>query len=237
LKPAVKPQLSPFTKDKAWRVNDRQELLERYETACALIDPAAIMIQELIPGAGGEQFSYAALCLDGSPVATVVARRSRQYPIDFGRSSTFVETVEQPHVEEIGQRIVREMRFTGLVEIEFKRDPRSGVYKLLDINPRIWGWHTLGQRAGVDFSYLLWRMTRGESITPVRGRAGARWMRLSTDVLAGLSEYRHGRLSIRNYLKSLCGSVEPAVFAPDDPLPGLLEIPLGAYLVLKRRWL
>ena len=106
------------------------------------------MIQELIPGSGrdgdGEQLSYAALCRRGAPLAQVVAaRRTRQYPPDFGRASTFVETIEEPEVEEMSRRLLGHLGFDGLVEVEFKRDPRDGELKLLDINPRVWGWHTL----------------------------------------------------------------------------------------------
>lgn len=234
LKPAVKPVLNAFTMAKAWRVEDRESLLARYDEACTMVDPGVIMIQEMIPGGGEEQFSYAALCLDGRPLASLVARRTRQYPVDFGRSSTFVETVDEEHIEEAGKRLVGEMEFTGVIEVEFKRDPRNGLYKLLDVNPRIWGWHTLGSRAGADFSYLLWQLIQGDSLSEVRGRAGVRWVRMSTDLAAAVSEIRHGRLSIRAYLKSLFGPVESAIFAADDPLPALLEAPLGAYLMLKR---
>jgi D-aspartate ligase len=236
LKPAVKPAMNPFTVAKAWRVDDRQSLLTNYDIACTMVDRNAILLQELIPGGSEEQFSYAALCLEGQPLASVVARRSRQYPTDFGRSSTFVETVEQREVEQLGRDIVGGMRFTGVVEVEFKRDPRTDAFKLLDINPRIWGWHTLGQRAGVDFSYLLWRVTQREFVSSARGRAGVGWRRMSTDLPAAIKEIWSGRLSVFDYLRSLRGSVESAIFASDDPLPGLLEIPLSAYLIVKRRW-
>ena len=36
------------------------------------------------------------------------------------------------------------------LEIEFKRDIRDGRPKLLDINARAWGWHSIGARAGVE---------------------------------------------------------------------------------------
>src|SRR6185503_11115456 len=52
LKPAFKQNFNDLTHAKAWRVNDRQELLARYEAACKLMDPSLIMVQELIPGGG-----------------------------------------------------------------------------------------------------------------------------------------------------------------------------------------
>ncbi len=235
LKPAVKQSLNEFTQAKAWRVTDRSSLLARYDEASALVDPSVIMIQEMIPGGGEEQYSYAGVCVDGRPVAWLSARRTRQYPLDFGRSSSYVETVECPEIEEPTRQLLAAMHFTGLVEVEFKRDRRNGLYKLLDINPRVWGWHTVGRAAGVDFPYLLWRIMQGEEVPEVCGRAGVRWIRMATDLLAASAGIRSGHLSPLAYLQSLRGPIESAVFAVDDPLPGLLELPLLVYQEWKQR--
>jgi predicted ATP-grasp superfamily ATP-dependent carboligase len=234
LKPAIRSSLNPFTIAKAWLAPDHATLLARYAEACAFIDPDLIMIQELVPGAGETQFSYAALCRAGEPVASVVARRIRQWPMDFGRASSYVETIEAPEVEAQAMPLLKALRFDGIVEVEFKRDPRDGRYKLLDINPRVWGWHTLASRAGIDFPYLLLRMMSGSPIAPVRGRPGVRWVRALTDVPTALGEIRSGRLSPFGYLSSLRGPIEFAVLAWDDPVPALVEIPATLALAWKR---
>ncbi|HZU07179.1 MAG TPA: ATP-grasp domain-containing protein [Chloroflexota bacterium] len=234
LKPAIKEPFYRQTHAKAWRVDDRATLLARYAEACALIAPEEVLVQELIPGGGEAQFSYAALCLAGRPLASLVARRVRQHPMDFGHASTYVETVEEPAVEAAAQRLLAAMGYTGLVEVEFKRDPRDGRFKLLDVNARTWGWHTLGRRAGVDFPFLLWRLLHGEPPPPSRARPGVRWMRLLTDLPTAAGEIARGRLAPRAYLRSLVGDREGAVFAWDDPLPALLELALVPYLWRKR---
>jgi predicted ATP-grasp superfamily ATP-dependent carboligase len=155
--------------------------------------------------------------------------------MDFGRASTFVETVEAPQVEELAARVLRTLGFDGIVELEFKRDPRDGRLKLLDINPRVWGWHTLGRAAGVDFPYLLWRMVHGEPVARVRGRAGVRWVRALTDVPTALRAVRAGQLSLIDYLWSIRPPIECAVLALDDPLPALLEVPEAANVAWGRR--
>jgi len=188
-----------------------------------------------VPGGGEGQFSYAALCQDGHPLASVVARRTRQYPMDFGRASTFVETVDEPGVVEPAVRLLAALRFTGLVEVEFKQDPRDGRYKLLDVNPRIWGWISLCGRAGVDFPYLLWLLICRDAVPGMRGAIGVKWMRMSTDLPIAVQEMMRGRLSLLTYARSFRGPHESTIFAPDDPLPGLLELPLMAYLI-GRRW-
>ena len=235
LKPAIRPTIDPFTIEKGWPATDRASLLARYDEASAVSDPSAIMIQEVIPGGGDAQLSFAALCRSGDALASVVARRTRQWPMDFGRASTFVETVEAPQVEELAARVLRTLGFDGIVELEFKRDPRDGRLKLLDINPRVWGWHTLGRAAGVDFPYLLWRMVHGEPVARVRGRAGVRWVRALTDVPTALRAVRAGQLSLIDYLWSIRPPIECAVLALDDPLPALLEVPEAANVAWGRR--
>jgi D-aspartate ligase len=234
LKPAVRLQPSNLGIPKAWLAENRDSVLARYDQAGALLPREDLIVQEIVPGGGEAQFSYAALCKDGRSLASVVARRTRQYPKDFGQLSTYVETVEVPEVIEPAERLLAAIRFTGLAEVEFKRDPRDGRFKVLDINPRVWGWHTLSRRAGVDFPYLLWLLTRGKPVPRLRGRAGERWVHLSADLRVAIEEILGGRLSLWDYLRSIRGPVESALFSWDDPLPGLFDLPLFAFTVGKR---
>ena len=234
LKPAVRLKPTSLAIPKAWRADNRDELLARLEEASSFIPPENLILQEMIPGGGETQFSYAALCKDGFPLASIVARRLRQYPKDFGQFSTFVETAEEPQVVAASERLLAAARFTGLAEVEFKKDPRDGRFKVLDVNPRVWGWHTLSVRAGVDFSYLLWLLTKGEPVPMLKARAGERWVHGSADLRVTLGEILNGGLSLSSYLRSLRGPKESAIFAWDDPLPGLLDLPLFAYSLGKR---
>jgi predicted ATP-grasp superfamily ATP-dependent carboligase len=236
LKPATHATINRFTADKAWPVRNRQELLARYREARELIPPDLILVQELIPGGGESQFSYAALCCNGKPVASLTARRTRQYPIDFGYSSSFVETVDVPEIVAPSRRLLAAIQYTGLVEVEYKLDARDGRYKLLDINPRLWTWSALGGRAGIDFPYLLWQMMVGRPVPEQTGRTDVRWVRMSTDVPAAIHEIIRGRLDVGAYLQSLRGPIEFALLAADDPLPGLLDLPLFAYKHLYNRY-
>lgn len=226
LKPAFKDVQNSFTWEKAWKASNHDELLQRYEEAAQLVDPQLIMVQELIPGGGENQFSYGALTVDGKPQGAVVACRRRQYPNEFGRSSSYVETIEQPEVEQAARRLLAALHYTGLMEIEFKRDPRDGRPKVLDLNPRIWWWNSLSRQAGVDFPYLFWQLTRGESLPEVKAKPGVRWVKMVTDVPAAFAQMRDGRLSPGAYLRSFRSPLEFAVFATDDPIPSLLELPL-----------
>ena len=176
--PAIlKPELTernPFTAAKAWRANDRASLLARYEkqrrsSARRHRGPGAI------PGGGDAQFSYAAVWSGESRSPRWSARRTRQYPVDFGASSTFVETIDHDAVEQAANRYLASLQFSGLVEVEFKFDARDRRYKLLDVNPRPWTWIAVGGAAGVDLPLIEWSLARGELVPPSRGRAGVGW--------------------------------------------------------------
>lgn len=234
LKPAYKATMNQFTRAKAWQVNDHETMLAKYDEACTYTTPDAIMVQEIIPGGGNTQLSFGALASEGRVVTSITARRTRQYPMDFGRASTFVETIVDDEVAYEARRIIRATHLTGLVEVEFKRDPRTNRLQLLDINPRVWGWHSLGAPAGVDFSYSMWRLAFGLDVNETHARPGVRWVRGMTDFPTVVREIVGRRLSLRGYLRSVRPPFESAVLALDDPLPAALEGTLTLFLILRR---
>jgi predicted ATP-grasp superfamily ATP-dependent carboligase len=143
-----------------------------------------------------------------------------------------VETIEKPEIEEAATRFLQSIRYSGLAEVEFKYDERDGRYKLLDVNPRVWTWHTLGRKAGIDFPYLMCLQSYGHALPQMRARAGVHWMLGFRDFVAALLEMRRGRLTPKSYLRSLRPPIEPGVFAIDDPMPAVAAFPA----ILRRLW-
>jgi predicted ATP-grasp superfamily ATP-dependent carboligase len=234
LKPAIKEHFFYATKAKAWRINSKAELRHMFRRASELTGASEVLIQDMIPGDGRQQFSYCAFFKEGKAIGSMVARRRRQHPHDFGRASTFVETIDLPALEAISSRFLRSINYYGLVEVEFKLDPRDGQFKLLDINARTWGYHALGTHAGVDFPSLLYRDQLSRAVEPCRGRPGVSWIRLLTDIPTGLIDVSAGRLRFRDFWQSLRSFHIEAVFAREDPIPGLVEFALIPYLTVKR---
>jgi len=234
IKPAIKEHFIYATKAKAWCANDRAELQSLVQKASELVGPGEIMVQEFIPGGGCQQFAYCAFFRNGKAVGKMVAQRRRQHPLQFGRASTYVETVDLPILEELSERFLREIDYYGLVEVEYKLDPRDSQYKLLDVNARTWGYHSLGATAGVDFSYMLYADQIGIPVTPSKGKPGVGWRRTTTDIPASLLAFLEGELDVQSYLRSLRNCRVEAVFTHEDPFPGLAELLLIPYLMIKR---
>ena len=234
LKPAIKEHFFYATKVKAWRANSKEQLRALLGRANSIAGPGEIIVQDLVPGDGKHQFGYCAFFKDGRAIGSMVTRRRRQHPHEFGRASTFVETIDFPALESLSESFLRKINYYGLVEVEFKLDPRDGQPKLLDVNPRTWGYHSLGLPAGVDFPYLLYADQIGMTVKECKGKPGISWIRILTDFPTGLIDVLSGRLSLGEFIKSLWGFNTEAVFSWEDPIPGLVECALIPYLAVTR---
>jgi D-aspartate ligase len=235
LKPAINHHFFPQTNLKALPVENPPDLQRGFTQMSRYIPPDEILVQERIPGGGESQFSFCAVCNDGQVYASLVAQRRRQYPVDFGNASTFVETTDQPIVEAAGRRFLESIRFDGMAEVEFKFDSRDGRYKILDVNLRPWGWHTLGKAAGIDFPYLLWRQKAGLSVASIDTHHKAAWIREITDFVA-IAKSRDRMAEVKRLLRAVqAGKFTSATFSLVDPVPFFAEFVLWASSGLSRQ--
>ena len=236
LKPTMRIAVNRFTQAKAWRADNAAEFIDLFTQAAQLQQGKDhIVVQEYIPGGGETQFSYAGLWWNGTARASFAALRTRQFPVEFSYTSTFVETVEQADVIAKGEAFLASIGHHGLCEIEFKRDPRTGELKLLDVNPRPWSWFGLAQAAGMDFGALLIALSAGETVNPPAARLGVGWMFMLRDSIVSLQLLAQGKLRLGDYLRSIGRTRTLATFAWRDPKPGLIELPLTAWRLLQRR--
>lgn len=219
IKPAISIHFQQATRLKAITVNNQEELLAQYRLAAGIINPDEIMVQEIIPGYGQSQYSVATYCKEGRIMLSMTARRTRQYPIDYGLGSSFVEAIEVPELLEPAGKLLRHMGVTGMVEVEFKLDYRDQCYKLLDINVRPWGWHTLCIACGLDFPYIQYRDVLGQAPLPATPHYNYHWARVLTDIPAGIQEVRAGITKPASYLRSYTGKTTFSVFDWRDPVP------------------
>lgn len=106
------------------------------------------LLQEAVPGPFENLVTIAvSLARDGRVLDYFAACKQYEYPEPFG-DGLIVRTIKDPGLLEPCVRLLREIGYWGICDVEFKRDIRSGEYKLLDANPRTWLWLNLGTRTG-----------------------------------------------------------------------------------------
>jgi predicted ATP-grasp superfamily ATP-dependent carboligase len=235
LKPSMRLRINRFTNDRGWRVDDQNAFRRCYREACEFVGAEHVIVQELISGGGECQVSYAGLWNAGKPVIGFTARRLRQYPVEFATTSTYVVTAHLPDVAEAAETFLHSIGHHGLVEVEFKRDPRDGMLKLLDVNPRPWNWLALGEAAGIDFGEAIRCIASDERVPTMVARPGVGWIFVSRDIVtAGQSGLLHP-WSILGYAATWTRVRKSACFSWTDPIPGLVDLPLALAHALQRR--
>ena len=234
LKPAVIANFFSVIKAKALRANNLDELVRHYRFMASIIDKSEIMVQELIQGGTKNLYSFCSFFRNGEVRGKIMARRLRQHPMDFGTATTYAVTCNIPVLEEMATKVLRKMNYYGLSEVEFMFDERVKAYKLIDINTRTWAWHTLGAKAGVNFPLLLFKDMHNEGYTIDSFETGVKWFREVTDLTIVLTEVLKRSMTISEYLQSLKGKKELAVFSRSDPLPFFADLFMAPYRLYER---
>jgi len=159
----IKPRISSGSFGISY-VKRQEDLLPAYHDVHRLYPHP--LIQEWIPDGLGT-FGFSALLDEGSNVkAAFIHKKLRMYPVQGG-PSTLREGVYHPQIMELGISLLKALKWTGIAMAEFKVDPRDGIPKLMEVNPRFWGSLQLAIISGVDFPWLMLRMALGETFPPV----------------------------------------------------------------------
>lgn len=123
-------------------------------------------LQDFVPP-GGMQYKVDMLVDDEQRVlAHIVYGKTRMYPPDGG-SSVLNFSADRPDILELARRMLVGLRWVGFCDFDFVVDPRDGLPKLMEINPRPPESFNMGPSVGIDFPLMMYRLARGESITPV----------------------------------------------------------------------
>jgi predicted ATP-grasp superfamily ATP-dependent carboligase len=119
--------------------------------------------------------------------------------------------VEAPEVADLSRRLLRAFDYRGFVCTEFKRDAASGIYSLIEINPRAGAGNQMAITAGVDIPWIGYRHLTGSDGDAGKGAVFRPGVEFVNEELDGVT--------IGRWARSTRGTRATAVWARDDPLP------------------
>ena len=206
----VKPSSTEGFKRRFGKQAFRCESAAEVERAYVEAEPYGPMVQEVIPGGDGELYTLGSyLARDGEALGVFCGRKLRQTPPGVG-TCRVGEAVWVEEVVEHGLSLLRALGFHGLSQVELKRDPRDGAFKLMEVNPRLFQWHGLAAACGVDLPLIAYRDLTGERVEPVSTNGSRK--RWAITLLPGESPAPQRPPYV------------DAVFARDDPKPALVQV-------------
>jgi len=182
-----------------------------------------LMLQERVPGGEDELWTVGSyLDRDSRPLAVFTGHKLRQYPHEGGSCLAAVSRWDGD-LADAGLRLLRELGYHGVSQVEFKRDPRDGRFRLMEINARHWKWHSLAAACGVNLSYAAWRDAVGDPFVAPRQRDGVKWIVVNKDLPLAVHETLRGERDPLAYLRTLPGTRVDGLWTRDDPLPAALN--------------
>jgi predicted ATP-grasp superfamily ATP-dependent carboligase len=209
---------------KGCRVRDMSDA--RAQLAKVHGDGHRVVVQEYVPGPGSSHYLIDGFVgADGTIRALFARRRLRMYPPDFG-DSTHMVSVPLGQVEAATdslRRILGAVGYRGIFSAEFKRDARDQLFRILEVNARVWIFVEFAGRCGVDVVTMAYRDALGLPVAPVSTyRSGARMVSPYLDLAALRHAWLNKQMSVAGGMRSWLGAQQPA-FNFTDPAPALRD--------------
>jgi len=227
LKPALVHKARPFLRGAKLLVARTRDELKRLAARLPR-DSGAWLVQEIVPGPESEITVFGAYVdAAGRAQQSFVARKLRQYPPGFG-SASLALSADCAQTRALSQDFLRAIGFHGICGTEFKRDPRDGRLKIIEINPRPTLWFALSHAAGKRIAAACARDLRGEPAPEdAAQRDGVVWRYALKDLAAARFYRRHGADFVLPAPQTVAATGARgrswAVFDGRDPLPALME--------------
>jgi predicted ATP-grasp superfamily ATP-dependent carboligase len=223
IKPAHSIYFRKIYSAKFFIIQSKQELIQRYNKIIS--NKQEVFIQEFIPGDATYKYGFNSYYkTDFTPIGIFSYRRIREWPPGSG-NGVFIEQVHVPEFETTVTSLIKKIKYFGIVDTEFKKDPRTGLFNLIEINPRCWMQISFPLTAGINFPYIIYLDSIGKEImNNVIDLQKKKWLFMFQDLSSSLRSFLHGELFLKDWYESYTGKKEYAIYAPDDPLPFLFYI-------------
>ncbi len=198
------------------RVDRLAELLDLAREAADKFGP--MLVQEYIPQTDLQYKTQIMLNRQGEVCSCVTFNKLRWFPPNGG-SSVLSQTVQRRDIDDTCIRLLRGIGWRGYGDVDLIQDPRDGIAKVIEINPRITGCIKICFDAGVDFARQVVEDALDLPVTVYPHYEIGRFLRyMHTDILWFLlsPDRWRTRPSWFDFRRTT-----DQIFSLRDPLPGL----------------
>jgi predicted ATP-grasp superfamily ATP-dependent carboligase len=232
----VKPRLSHLFEDRFDRkhviVDDFDQLLTVFdEASTAKLD---VLLMEHIPGPDDLLCSYYTYLNERSePQFHFTKRIIRRYPVGMGTGCCHV-TDWIPEIIPIAQRLFEHVGLRGVANVEFKRDPRDGQYKLIECNARFTAANSLVSASGLSLVTYVYNRITGRPLPRMEGYE--RGLRLWDPVRdwSACRELRRAGQTTPRWIGNVVRRHTYPYFRWSDPLPAVARATKPIRRLLRR---
>lgn len=198
--------------ENATLVNTREALSEM---AQHWVEPFGVVLQEYLPDEDCEDWFVHGYCDDAGRAEVVfTGRKVRTWPARGGATAA-AYTAANPTLKALTESFCTRVGYRGIFDIDWRYDRRTGLYNLLDFNPRVGAqFRIFEDDAGIDVVRAMHLSLSGRPLHPGNQINGERFIVEPWDLASLLTTLSHP-------LAGMGGAGRPraAWLAFDDPRP------------------
>jgi D-aspartate ligase len=119
---------------------------------------SSLIFQEFVPGASDSMYTIGVYADQDHVIrGSFTGKKVRGYPADIGDCIVGEVHGLPEDLKRTTATIVRELGLAGILEFEYKYDPRTDRFMLIEVNPRSWSWIGITPACGVSLPLLAYR--------------------------------------------------------------------------------
>ncbi|MFC9640607.1 ATP-grasp domain-containing protein [Streptomyces mirabilis] len=181
-------------------------------------DQPGVILQEYLPREEAEDWIvHAYFDADSTPLAMFTGVKVRSWPPHAGMTAN-AYVVDNPELADLAARFIKQIGFSGVIDLDLRFDRRDGHYKLLDFNPRMGAQFRLFENeSGIDVVRAMHLDLTGRTVPEGEQRAGHRYIVENIDLPALLAYRRSGYTT--PHAPARASGTELAWLAGDDLRP------------------
>lgn len=235
IRPSISQDFSTLFHKKGFLANSDRELLRYFTIASEhKID---VMLQETVPGPDTNIYGISGFFnRQSKPLAFFAYRRLKAWPPVFGNNSLMesISLSELSYPKEIITRYLERLGYYGIMEAEFKLDPRDSRFKLLEVNARSWWQNSFPTKCGLNIVLKAFLDAIGEETEYSEAYTiGLKWVEFVSYLRSSVFDKKITRC---DWIKSLKHVRDFSYFDISDPFPYVSGMLLMGFRFAQQKW-
>ena len=204
-------------KHKAVIIKTSDELVNIWDKELKEAKPEEYIIQEIIPNVH-KTVSVTVFAEKGNVHTYWMGVKLREHPVTFG-TATCAKSMYDEEILNLSKKLIKQLNYTGVCEIEWIRDSRDNIPKLIEINARTWLWVGLAEKCGINYPMIIYNyLIHGVIPKQNEYTLGLNWINIYTDFFFSLQSILKGKGNIKDFYLSYRKFTE-ACWDKRDPIP------------------
>jgi predicted ATP-grasp superfamily ATP-dependent carboligase len=201
LKPVKGHEFKKKFNQKNFEVNHEIELLNKFNLC--LDAKQEVMIQEIVLGPENNLYKMQGyINSKGKLTAKFFWFKLRQHPPLFGVGRVGVSTERNSEVEFLSEKLLAAADYKGYCSVEFKKDPKDGLLKLMEVNVRmprnIW----LAVSCGVNYPWIIYKdLVENNQIDVNHYKKNFYWIEIYIDLYNAIFHHKKEKIKFRDYIR------------------------------------